>query len=201
MAQYSYTARNNSGDPVTGSLEAESEQAVVVLLRQRQLTPVKISPGGRSRTVSRPDSPVVRVRPVPVSELVVFCVNFSSMISAGVPLLGALMVIADQLENPYFGEVVRNIRKDVSEGGSFSDALEKYPKVFSKFFVNMLRVGEVSGTMESVLKSLVTHLERQEEVRQKISGALVYPMILVFAGSAVILLIITFVMPQFVKVF
>ncbi|MBF0122356.1 MAG: type II secretion system F family protein [Candidatus Omnitrophica bacterium] len=182
---------------------AESEQDVIGQLRQLQCTPVKIDRGGSTKVKIEKvvKTPQIAVRPVKTEDLLALCINLSSMISAGITLMGALNVISGQLENPYLGEVVRRVARMVSEGSSLSSALENFPRVFSKFFINMVRVGEISGTMDDVLKTLAVFLEKQDDLRQKIHGALIYPMILIVAGVGVILLIITFVMPQFVKIF
>ena len=186
---------------MTGSVQADSEQDVVGQLRRMQYTPVKISRGGKPKVVKAPKVPVVVVRPVKLGDLLAFCINLSSLVSAGITLMGALNVVSGQLENPYFADVIRRVAKTISEGGTFSDALSTFPKVFSKFFINMVRVGEISGTMEDVLKKLAVFLEKQDELKRKVKGALIYPMILIVAGVGVILLIITFVMPQFVMIF
>ena len=188
---------------MVGSVQADSEQDVIGQLRQLQYTPVKITRGGMAgvKRVKVFKPVTVAVRPVKIGDLLAFCVNISNMLSAGITLMGALNVISGQLENPYLGDVVRRIAQMVSEGITFSDGLEKFPRIFSRFFINMVRVGEISGTMDSVLKTLAVFLEKQDELRRKIQGALIYPMILIVAGGAVILLIVTFVLPQFVVIF
>ncbi|MBF0331030.1 MAG: type II secretion system F family protein [Candidatus Omnitrophica bacterium] len=201
MPDFSYTARDNSGKLVTGTLDAKSKHDAVNKLRQIRIAPIEITKTVVKVAVSVDAPKTTKTSMVKVSELTVFCVNLSSMLSAGITLAGALMVISDQLNNSYFREVVRKMRRDLSEGSSFSDTLAKFPDVFSKFFVNLVRVGELTGTMDGVLKTLATNLERQEDLSQKFRGAMIYPAILMVAGTAVILLIITFVLPQFVTIF
>ncbi|MBF0522285.1 MAG: type II secretion system F family protein [Candidatus Omnitrophica bacterium] len=203
MAIYSYKARNNSGELITGKLESSSEAEAINQLHQMQYIPIKIS---EETSVSAKEAPQPGVKMsqagrVKVSDLMFFCINLSSMVSAGLPLMGALNVTADQLVNPYFSEVIRKVAQSVSQGVTFSDSLEKFPTIFSKFFVNMVRVGEMSGTMDNSLKTLAVYMEGQENLRQKVIGALIYPAILITAGIGVILLILTFVMPKFVQIF
>ncbi len=168
-----------------------------------QYTPVSVARGvvAKPKAVKPTKEPTVAVRPVKLGDLLAFCINLSALVSSGITLMGALNVISGQLENPYFSYVVRRIGILLSEGSTFSSALEKFPRVFSKFFINMVRVGEISGTMNDVLMTLALFLEKQDELRRKIQGALAYPMILIVAGIGVILLIVTFVMPQFVSIF
>ncbi|MBF0618956.1 MAG: type II secretion system F family protein [Candidatus Omnitrophica bacterium] len=202
MGAYAYKARNGDGEPITGTLEAASEQAAMDQLRGLQYTPVRITLVSETNTV-KDERALTDVKPrrVRVSDLMVLCINLSNMVSAGIPLLGALKAVSQQLSNPYLASTLEKVADLVTQGLSLSGAVEKFPDVFSKFFVNMVRVGEVSGTLEEVLKTLSIYMERQEDLRQKIRGALAYPTILIVAGVGVILLILTFVMPQFVTVF
>jgi type II secretory pathway component PulF len=143
----------------------------------------------------------VPFKKVSIRDLVVFTTNLASMVNAGIPLLGALRSIAGQLSNPYLSDVVRRVSKMVSEGSSLSDAMEKFPHVFSRFYSKMVLVGETSGTLDTVLETLGAHLEIQESLRQKIQGALVYPSILITVGSGVVMIILTLVIPRFVEIF
>ena len=203
MGLYSYKARNNAGQLVMGSLEATSEQDVITQLRQLQYTPVKISQGGAANGKTTAKAEPRRVSPmkVKIRDLTTFCTNLSSMTDAGIPLLDGLNMSSVQLENPYLVDVIRKVGVSVSEGASLSESLSVYPKVFSNFFVNMVRVGELSGTLDSVLRELAVYLERQETLKQTIRGMFIYPCILMTAGIGVVILILTFVMPQFVAIF
>jgi type IV pilus assembly protein PilC len=200
---YAYKARKNSGELISGTLEAVSEQEVMKQLGQRQLFPVNIKQASKQQAAvsETPKTAEVKSGRVDVRDIMVFCINLSNMVGAGIPLLGALNVIGKQMNNPYLGSVVINVSRSVSEGSAFSEALGKYPDVFSRLFVNMVRLGETSGTMEKVLKTLAIYMEQQENLRQKIHGALIYPALLMVAGTGVIGLILTFVMPKFVGIF
>lgn len=207
MAQYTYKARNNEGQLISGDLTASSEQEVIAQLRQMKYTPVKVSQGvaAKSKETSAKagslkeglgGGPKVTVR-----DMAVFCTNLSSMTSAGIPLLGALNMVSDQLTNVKLSKAVRHISQMVSDGSSFSESLSAYPKIFSNFFINMVRAAEMSGTLDRVLRDLADYMEKQDQLRQTIRGMMIYPMVLVVACVGVILLIITFVMPQFVQIF
>ena len=188
---------------MAGSVEAVSEQDVIRQLREMKITPVSVSPAA-APPVRKDPAPSFRgwgARRVEGKDRMVFCINLATMVSAGVPLLGALNMIGGQLTHKYFGSAVRQAAMLVSEGTSLSDALARFPDAFSMFFVNMVRVGEASGTMDAVLRTLADHLEKEDNLRQKVTGALIYPMILVVAGIGAILVILTFVMPQFVLIF
>jgi type IV pilus assembly protein PilC len=206
MALYTYKARNNTGQLVTGDLTANSELEVIAQLRQMKYAPVKIAEGTavkskeNTKKISLPKE-AFGTSKVTVRDMAIFCTNLSSMTSAGIPLLGALNMVSEQLTNLKLAAAVRRISQMVSEGSSFSESLSTYPKIFSTFFINMIRAAEMSGTLDRVLKDLADYMEKQDQVRQTIRGMMIYPMVLVFACVGVILLIITFVMPQFVIIF
>ncbi|NCA80794.1 MAG: type II secretion system F family protein, partial [Sphingobacteriia bacterium] len=127
--------------------------------------------------------------------------QLATLIDAGLPLLRSLNVLISQQKPSKLKDILTEISGDIQSGSTFSDALAKHPKQFDRLFVNMVRLGEMSGTLEKGLKTLAVYMEQQENLRQKIHGALIYPTILIVAGTGVILLILTFVMPQFITIF
>ncbi|MBF0571101.1 MAG: type II secretion system F family protein [Candidatus Omnitrophica bacterium] len=206
MTLYFYKARNNAGELVEGDLTASSEQEILGQLRQMEYTPVKISRDKgldlkKGKFLSSIAHYNIGSSPVRLRDLMVFCTNISSMINAGIPLLNSLNVTSDLLTNPRLTATTRKISQLISDGSTFSDALAVFPDIFSDFFVSMVRTGETSGTMDKVLKDLVIYLEKEDNLRQTIRGMLIYPMILLTTCIGVVILIITFLMPQFVGIF
>jgi len=204
MARYFFKARNNAGELIEGDLTGESEREIISQLRQKGHTPVKI---GQS-TVSK----IKKANPltfklnfgssrVKVRDLTLFCTNLSSMTNAGIPLLNALNLTGDLLTNDKLAAATRKISQLVSDGSSFSDALAVFPNIFSNFFVNMIRTGEMSGTLDKALQEMSVYLEKEDNLRQTIKGMLIYPMVLLTACISVIILIVTFLMPKFVEIF
>ncbi|MBF0491109.1 MAG: type II secretion system F family protein [Candidatus Omnitrophica bacterium] len=209
MATYTYKARNNSGQLVEGDLTAISEQEVIAQLRQLKFTPVKISQGAQKQSkesaagLLKTKAPKMKMggKKIKVRDMTVFCTNLSSMSNAGIPLLSALNMSTEQVTNPYLAAVIRSVSQSVSDGSTFSDSLAQFPDVFSNFFVNMIRAAELSGTLDQVLKDMAIYLEKEDNMQSTVRGMMIYPGVLLGASAAVILLIITFVMPQFVTVF
>ena len=207
MAEYSYKARNNGGQLITGHLAGASELEVIQQLRQMQYTPIKITQAVASKMKAGSNSffqfkfGTRTSTKVSVRDMTVFCTNLSSMINAGVPLLGALNMVGEQLTNAHLASTVRKVSQLVSDGSSFSEALEAYPKVFSNFFINMIRAAEASGTIDEVLQKMTVYMEKQETLRQTVKGMMICPIVLVIVSILVVLLIITVVMPQFVQIF
>jgi type IV pilus assembly protein PilC len=207
MSLFSYKARNDKGELISGSVEAESEQQAIAQIRQLNCTPVKITEDATKVKKAAPNFLSIKIlsisTPVRVKmrDMVVFCTNLSSMTSAGIPLLNALTVCGEQLTNPTLAATVRRVSQVVSDGSSFSEALALFPNVFSNFFVNMIRAAETSGTLDQVLKEMAVYMEKEDNLIQTIKGMMVYPTVLVIASIGVVLLIITVVMPQFVQIF
>jgi len=208
MTQYSYKARNNAGVLVSGQMTGDSVQEIINQLRAKEFTPVKITPEvAAAGEVKKKTTPFLsgkisfgatKVKP---RDLMILCTNLSSMSDAGIPLLNALNITAEQLTNPYLTDVVHKVSQKISDGSSFSESLALFPKVFSNFFVNMIRSGEISGTLPKVLRDMSIFLEKQDNMRQTIRGMMVYPIVLLTACIGIVVLIITFLMPQFVQIF
>jgi len=123
------------------------------------------------------------------------------MVDAGIPLVGALDILGEQIENKTFADIIIQIRNEVESGSSLSESLAKHKVVFSQLFINMVKAGEASGNLEGVLMRYALFFERQEDMKQKVKGALFYPLILLSFGSFVMLFIVTFVIPKFAALY
>lgn len=199
MPTYTYTARAKNGAKQSGTLTADTRQAATQMLQQKGLIPDKLaekkagfSIGGAGAKLNR------RVK---TAELLVFTRQLSTIVSAGLPLMQGLDILADQTEDPNFGAIIDAIAQDVESGETFSDALRKYPKAFPDLFVSMVRSGEASGDLDGVLLQLADYLEASEELKRRIKSAMTYPVV---AFSMIILIasgLIIFVVPQFATIF
>ncbi len=142
-----------------------------------------------------------RLGRVKAQDIVMFNFQLANMLGAGLSILVSLKILEKQFESRKLKKVISIVSQNVEAGSSFSEALAMHPKVFSKLIVHSVRAGEASGHLDTVLKRLATYTEAQEDLRQKIKGALFYPTILLFAGITVILLVVSFLIPQFVAIF
>lgn len=142
-----------------------------------------------------------RLRGIRAEDLILFNLHLANMIDAGLTILSSLSTITRQIENKKLKEVIEDVRRSVEGGSSFSDALAKHPAVFSKLFVQTVKSGEVSGRLNVVLNRLAVYVQQQHDLRQNIQNALFYPALLIAAGISVVILIVVFVMPQFVSIF
>jgi general secretion pathway protein F len=130
-----------------------------------------------------------------------FTQDLATLLEAGLPVDKALSILTEVVEKEKFKEIVRDILKSVEGGSYLSDALGKYPKVFSRFYVNMIRAGEAGGVLESVLSRLGVFMETSQDLKEYIISAMVYPLFLVLVGGLSIIILLTFVIPKFSVIF
>ncbi|MCK5580672.1 MAG: type II secretion system F family protein [Candidatus Omnitrophica bacterium] len=198
MQTFTYKARDEQGNLVRGKMEADSEGDLFGKLRERSFMPVRIEEAA-GRIVK--ESAGERFQKVRAQEIILFSVQLAGMIDAGVTLLHSLNIIVKQTGNKNFKEIIKDIIQSVAAGSTFSDALNAHPGVFSKLYVGIVRSGEKGGSLNVALSRLAFYLEKQEDLRRKIQEALFYPSILFVSGLAVIVIIMTFVMPKFIEIF
>jgi len=190
---FQYQAKNWEGKVVKSEIEGESKDAVIQKLRERGYFVTSIK--------EKRKQIVLFQRSVKSAEIAVFARQLATMINAGVPLVRCLNILAEQLENPRLREVVQKIRQDVEAGSTFSAALEKYPKIFSNLFINLVKAGEAGGIIDEILERLAAYLEASEQLRQKVKGALTYPVVILVIAVGVVVFLITFVLPSFQSIF
>ncbi|KUG22724.1 type iv fimbrial assembly protein pilc [hydrocarbon metagenome] len=200
MPNYFYEAINDSGNTVSGTLEAESTQIANSILMSRNLIPSKIKEQGKSGDESWLQSLLSSDR-VKMVDLIIFTKQLRSMLVAGVPMLRLLDILANQTESNGLRKAILSIIQDIKQGSSFSESLEKFPKIFSNLYCDMIKAGEMSGNVPIVLDRLIYIIEHEEKVKSDIKSAVRYPMIIVIALSVAFVVLLTVVIPQFVSVF
>ncbi len=201
MPQYSYKAVKLSGEAVDGSIDAASEAQAIEQLQAQGLIPVKVvaAKGAKGPTVSK-GLKLSGSAKVSQNDIVALTQQLSSMLKAGLPLDRALGVLLEITEHKGVHQLVKEIQDKVRSGRNFADALEESGK-FTRFYVNMVRAGEASGSVDEALARLVDYMLRAKELRGTVMSALIYPIILlVVAGGSIIALLI-FVVPQFSRMF
>lgn len=195
--KYTYTA-TKSGGVYTGTIEAEDRFAVYRYVR---------SEGGSVVSVEKAESRWSltywneRLSTVKNQEIIVFAGNLAAMIAAGLPISRGMAISERQSKNPRFKRVLREIASSIEKGGTFYEALQQHPSIFSKLFVAMARAGEESGDLQGALKTLRDQLKNSEDLKKKIRGAMIYPSIIVIAISIVGFLMMTQVVPTLAATF
>ncbi len=199
MPKYFYTAQSLTGESKSGILEAKDEHQLARTLRQEGLILIRAEPEEKLKEkkfkISLPSLGVS------LTEKIFFTRNLQVMISAGLPLPRALETLANQAKSQKFKMALLRIRDEVIKGESFSDSLAKYPDIFSELFQSMVKVGEESGTLEEVLKTLSRQMEREHDLRSKVKGAMIYPAIIILAMIGIGILMLVMVVPKLAETF
>lgn len=191
--EFKYTGRTREGQIQKGSIDAGSKKEAVSALQNRNLIILDLIEGERPTVLTQQITLFQRVRG---KEMVAFSRQLSTLFSARIPLLEALRVLARQTSNKYFSQIIFGVANEVEAGSLLSKALAKYPKVFSQFFVNMIRSGEVSGGLDKALNYLADYLEKQYYLNSKIRGAMGYPAFILGAFILIGVLMMILVVPQ-----
>jgi len=196
---FDYKVRDADGRMVKGQLEADSIPLVAARLRDMGYAPVEIKPVSLNlrREINIPG---VTDR-VALKDVALMSRQLATMVSAGLTLVRALGVLADQIESKPLRDAMLQVRTDVEQGSSLSTSLEKLPKVFPPLYIAMVRAGEVGGQLDSVLLKLSTTLEKQVELRQKVRSAMAYPTIVFCAVIVIVTAMMIFIVPIFKRLF
>ncbi len=198
MPTYTYKAIDESGLLVTGDFEASNYgEALDYLQHSLEYTPIKVKQKKESAILSF----LQRFQKVPVQEVMNFTKQLHTLEHAGVPVLTSISALREQAETAAFKAVLDSVYHDLEGGLSFSEALSKHPDVFPEFYIHSVRAGEEAGAMEEVLLKLNDQLGRQDDIQRRIKKALRYPMMVMTAIVIAFVIIITFVLPNFIKMF
>lgn len=200
---FKFQAKDSSGKTVSGTMQAGSQTEVVADLRRRRLTPIDIRKSGGSGMFGPKTKKVARVRKASVKkgELEIFTRQLSTMLSAGIPMLEGLEILADQAESPGFKFCLTRVVEDIRTGADLSKSLEPHTKVFSQIYVSMIRAGEVSGQLDVILTRLAEYLEAAAHLRSEIKSAMTYPVISLVLVIGIAAFLMMGIVPSFKPVF
>ncbi|MHB8139129.1 MAG: type II secretion system F family protein [Smithellaceae bacterium] len=201
MATYRYNAIDETGNSLSGTLEADSLQNVNAILGARGLIPtdVKEDAGGQGDTLwNRINAMTGSVK---IRDLILFTKQFRSMLNAGVPIIRVMQVLEAQTENKVLRSAVTAIVADIRQGSTLSDSFAKYPRIFSHLYCSMVRAGEISGSVPSVLERLIYIIEHEAKIKSDIKSAMRYPVMVLIALGIAFFVLLTFVIPQFAAMF
>jgi MSHA biogenesis protein MshG len=202
MATYTYKGRNSAGNLIEGVLEGATAGAVADLMLGQGLTPVEIKEkkGGAEKSGASMNITLFKPK-VTAIDLLLFSRQIHTLLKSGVPILRALNGLQDAAINPAMKQVIGEVRESLEGGRELSQALAKHPRVFSPFYLSMVRVGEATGMLEAVFLRLFEHLEFERYMREQVKTALRYPSFVVLAMAVAMVIVNIFVIPAFAKVF
>jgi type IV pilus assembly protein PilC len=197
MPTYAYKGRNRLNELVTGERDANSQDELRSLLRREQIVMTQASEKGRDIAIPK----LGRRKKVKAKELAVFTRQFSVMIDAGLPLVQCLDILAEQQQNAFFKDVLRQVRQNVEEGATLFNALQRHPKVFDALYTSMVEAGETGGVLDLILQRLATLIEKVVKLKRSIVSASIYPAAVVLVAIGAIAIIMIVVIPQFEQIF
>lgn len=200
MPTYFYTATSFQGEHVSGSREAKNEHDLRELLRRDGYVATSVHEESGRRKL-RLDSLFASLRGVSLVDRLMLFRNLKVMVAAGVPLPRTLEILSAQARSRALKGALARVRERVLEGKGVAEAMEEFPRVFPELVVNMVRAGEESGTLEQVLDQLILQTERSHELRSRISGAMLYPLVIVLAMGGIGIMMMVTVVPQLDKTF
>jgi general secretion pathway protein F len=205
MAIFSYRAIGATGKEQKGTVNAENMQQAKVRLKGMRLMPLELkeqsSQSSHSQQKQKSSIFDMFQGGVKIQDLALLTRQLATLIRARIQIVEAFNALIDQTENPRLRLVLSEIRQKVNEGSSMAKALQDYPKIFDTVYVNMVEAGESSGTLDVVLLRLADFTESQVKLKNKVRGAMTYPVVMVAFGSIMMTIIFTFVIPKITKLF
>ena len=188
MAMFAYSARDQEGRKVSGRMEASNQQAALFELESQGLAPMELSTASASAGSTRSSSPRVMSR---------FYRQLSDLLKSGVPLLRSLRLLGGMKSNARLSEVILRVADSVEDGERLADAMTRHEQVFPDIQISMIRAGERAGFLDDALERLGLFLERRAELRSKVIGNMIYPIVLLTVGAGIVLAALIFFVPRF----
>ena len=198
MPTFRYKAYSATGSSVAGTVEAESERQAVAQLKGKGLLPREVVEEGGAKDRSGTFS---FRRGVSTDELSLFTRRLATLVASSVPLFEAMGSLCEQEESGLLRQTLVRVKERIAEGAALSRALAAEPDIFGESYVSMVAAGEAGGALDAVLERLADFLEEQEQVRSKVTSALIYPLLMVVVGGGVMLFLLTVVIPRIVTIF
>jgi MSHA biogenesis protein MshG len=202
MPLFQYKGRNQRGEAVRGHLEAVSSDAVAAQLMNSGVIPIDIGVAqAREDIFAALKARLAASTPITLTDLSLFSRQMYTLLKAGVPIMQALRGLRDSTQNPALARVIISIGESLDTGLDLTSALRRHPQVFSSLYVNMVQVGETTGSLQEVFLQMTVYLEREKDTRDRIKSATRYPIFVVAAIFIAIFIINLFVIPTFAKVY
>jgi type IV pilus assembly protein PilC len=196
MALFKYTVKNQHGETIKGKVEARSENQAAAVLRSRGLLVISVHPLNDESFLFFKEL----LMGVKYDEVVTFTRQLSTMITAGLPLTQSLSILGQQ-SKPAMSRMVAELQREIEGGNTFAKALGKFPRIFSRVYIQLVLAGETGGVLDEVLERLADNMEKDKDFKAKTKGALIYPVIVVIAMIAVAFIMMVFVIPKLTEMY
>jgi general secretion pathway protein F len=202
MPVYEFTALTSAGKKTKGIIDADSQTAARMKIRGQGCYPVEIKETSAKATTAKKSLLSMQLgQSIKQQEMHIATRQLATLLGAGIPLVPALTGLIEQTENRAFKTILTQIKDAVNEGNSLTAALSEHPRLFSKIYINMVRAGEASGSLDVVLDRLAEFGENQHAIRSRVKAAMLYPLFMAVVGVVVLFLLITFIVPSITSVF
>ena len=198
---YSYRALDSAGAVVKGSLEAENRNLVIESLLRQSYTILDLKEDKDKAIASKSALNINLFESVKINDLSLFTRQLSTMVGSGLPIVRSFKILEEQTKNPMLRRATEDIRINLVGGWTLNDSMARHPRIFSPMYISMVKAGETGGALDTVLNRLADQLERDREINSKVKSASIYPIIILCVALAVVIFILTFVMPVFVEQF
>src|SRR3981081_3746023 len=198
MPSYAYRAYTDSGQRRDGQIEASGTSAAEQALWKQGLKVVRLAPSPAKKTMADYFPSLFHISRI---EIILFTRQLATFVGAGVPMSRALGTIAEETGSPIFKRVILAILADLERGQNLSEALVKHPNVFPALYVDLIRVAELTGNLEATLKELAGYLRRDLNTLRRVRTAMIYPAVILVVATAVVIILVFFALPAFVKIF
>jgi type IV pilus assembly protein PilC len=196
MATFVWKGRTLGGEMQAGELDAGKQEEAIELLRKRKILVTSLRPKGGGFQL-----PKFGGSGVGTKDLAIFTRQFATMISAGLPLVQCLDILAKQSSKPSFGRVIAEVTREVEAGSTLSDGLGKHKDVFDELFRNMVAAGEAGGVLDEILMRLAAYIEKADALKRKVQSAMVYPAVVFSVAMGATSFMLIFIIPTFAKMF
>lgn len=203
MSIYVYVALRDGKETVNGKIEAEDIRTARAKIKALNLLPVKIYEEtiSNNETQQKNLNPTVKLPSLSLKDKIDFSTTYQTLAGAGVPVVESLLFMEQEANSPRIRNLSRELRKHILAGSTFADTVKRYSNVFGQIFVGLTKAGEDAGEMEATMGRIIELLRKQEAIKMKVIGALMYPMFVVVLAVIVIVVMLTFVFPKFAQVF
>ena len=200
MDTFHFEATTREGNIISDTIEATNERSAIDRIQDMGFFPIKVKREVDNKGVLSGFLSTIRGR-VTEKDIMTFSYQLGVLLEAGFTLDRSLSILSDLTEKKKLKELLQDVMSQVRSGKSFSEALARFPAVFPVFFVNMIKAGEAGGFIEDTVTRMAVYLENSQALKEDVRSALIYPALMSFVGTAAVIILLTFVVPQFSKIF
>ncbi len=201
MPVYNYTALKNNKELIKGSLEASTHKEARELIRKMGYLPTKIVETNKSGSSTEKKADFKKIKKMSLGERVEFTSTFQILVQSGIPVIEALTFIENDASNKKLKSVAQELRRQIMLGSTFADTIARYPDVFGQIYIGLVRAGEDAGELEKTMERLLELLKKEENIRSRVVGALMYPVFVILLAMLVTTVMLVFVFPAFAEMF